>query len=144
MSIQNAISELTSDFKEIEVKDRLELLLEFSEKLPELPAKYSEHPDLLERVEECQAPVYLFVEVDSDVDKTVHLYFSAPAEAPTTRGFASILQEILDGAAASDILQVDDDFPNQLGLTEAISPLRMRGMRAMLARIKRNINEKLA
>lgn len=143
MSIQNAISELTADFKEIEVKDRLELLLEFSEKLPELPAKYSEHPDLLERVEECQAPVYLFVEVDADVDKTVHLFLSAPAEAPTTRGFASILQEILDGASASEILQVDDDFPNQLGLAEAISPLRMRGMRAMLARIKRNINEKL-
>jgi cysteine desulfuration protein SufE len=138
----NSIEELIEDFNSIGIKDRLNLLLEFSEKLPELPERYADHPDLLERVEECQSPVYLFVEVD-EADK-VHLFFTAPAEAPTTRGFASILQEALDGHSADEVLGVDDDFPSRIGLSEAVSPLRMRGMRAMLGRIKRQVREKRA
>jgi cysteine desulfuration protein SufE len=95
----------------------------------------------LERVEECQSPVFLFVEVDES--NIVHLFFSAPREAPTTRGFASILHEILDGRTVDEVLAVDDDFPGRLGLDEAVSALRMRGIRAMLYRIKRQVKEKI-
>jgi cysteine desulfuration protein SufE len=42
------------------------------------------------------------------------------------------------------VLAVDNNFPDELGLTVAVSPLRMNGMRAMLARIKRQIKEKTA
>ena len=135
-----SLEDLIDDFNSIGVKDRLTLLLEYSDKLPELPPKYSDHPDLLERVEECQSPIYLFVEVDGS--SKVNLFFSAPAEAPTTRGFASILHEALDGKTAEEVLAVDEDFANRIGLAEAVSPLRMRGMRAMLHRIKRQVREK--
>lgn len=141
MTNPDALEELIEDFNALGVKDRLSLLLEYSDKLPELPERYREHPDLLERVEECQSPVFLFVEIDNE--HNTHLFFSAPKEAPTTRGFASILHEILDGKSATEILEVDDEFPRKLGLTEAISPLRMRGMSAMLGRIKRQVREKL-
>jgi len=136
----DSVKELIADFSELSKNERLTLLLEFSDNLPELPARYAEHPDLLERVEECQSPVYLFVEVDENSD--VHLFFSAPAEAPTTRGFASVLAEALDGCSTETVLAVDPDFPDQLGLTEAVSPLRINGMRAMIARIKRQVREK--
>jgi cysteine desulfuration protein SufE len=136
---QNA-SELIEDFNSFSLKERLGLLLEFSEQLPGLPARYEGHLELLERVEECQSPVYVFAEVKAD--DTVDLFFSAPAEAPTTRGFASILNSVLNGHSAEEILAFDDDFPNKLGLSEAISPLRLRGMRGILARIKRQIREK--
>ena len=139
---REAISDLIQDFQELSVNDRLMLLLEFSEKLPSLPSRFADHPDLLERVEECQSPIFLFVEIDDA--KAAHLFFTAPAEAPTTRGFASILHEALDGLPAVELLAVDDDFPNNLGLAEAVSPLRMNGMRAMLGRIKRQVREKLA
>jgi len=139
---REAVSDLIQDFQELSVNDRLMLLLEFSEKLPSLPSRFADHPDLLERVEECQSPIYLFVEIDET--KAAHLFFTAPAEAPTTRGFASILHEALDGLPAVELLAVDDDFPNKLGLAEAVSPLRMNGMRAMLGRIKRQVREKLA
>ena len=137
-----SIDSLISDFNDLGVQDRLSLLLEYSDNLPELPERYLDHPDLLERVEECQSPIYLFVEVNED--KKVNLFFSAPAEAPTTRGFASVLHEALDGLPAEDVLAVDNNFPDELGLTVAVSPLRMNGMRAMLARIKRQIKEKTA
>ncbi|MEY3908108.1 MAG: hypothetical protein RLZZ90_15, partial [Actinomycetota bacterium] len=131
---------LVEDFSSISVKERLLLLLEFSENLPELPERYADHPDLLERVEECQSPIFLFVEVNDE--NRVDLFFSAPPEAPTTRGFAGILHEALNGHSAEEVLGVDDDFPSKLGLAEAVSPLRMRGMRAMLYRIKRQVAEK--
>lgn len=133
------VDSLVSDFQSLGIKDRLNLLLEFSENLPELPARYKDHPDLLERVEECQSPIFLFVEV---TDGKVHLFFTAPAEAPTTRGFASILHSVIDGLTVAEALAVDDDFPSKIGLSEAVSPLRMRGMRGMLARIKRQVSEK--
>ncbi|PJI52519.1 cysteine desulfuration protein SufE, partial [Methylobacterium radiotolerans] len=69
----------------------------------------------------------------------VRLFFSAPPEAPTTRGFASVLHEGLDGLTAAEILAVPDDMPEELGLTRLVSPLRMRGMAAMLGRIKRKV-----
>jgi len=137
-----ALAEIRTDFRELGVKDRLQLLLEFSNELPELPAKYSEHPDLFERVEECQSPVFIFVEVDDA--KIVHLFATAPREAPTTRGFASILVQGLAGLSVEEVLAVPDDYPSDLGLTEAVSPLRIRGMTAMLGRIKRQVREKTA
>jgi cysteine desulfuration protein SufE len=133
------VASLVSDFQSLQIKDRLNLLLEFSENLPELPPRYADHPDLLERVEECQSPIYLFVEVNSGI---VNLFFAAPAEAPTTRGFASLLHSVIDGLPVSETLSFDDDFPSKIGLSEAVSPLRIRGMRGMLARIKRQVAEK--
>jgi cysteine desulfuration protein SufE len=130
---------IVDEFQNIEAQFRLELLLDFANLLPELPERYLEHPDLLERVEECQSPVFLFVEV---LDGKVELFLTAPKEAPTTRAFASILHQSLNGHSVDEVLSFDDDFPSQLNLTELVSPLRMRGMRGMLARIKRQVSEK--
>jgi cysteine desulfuration protein SufE len=136
------LQQIREDFLALEVRERLQLLLEFSNELPELPERYLDHPDLLERVEECQSPVFIFVEVDDT--QLVHLYATAPREAPTTRGFASILAQGLAGLTAEQVLAVPDDYPNTIGLTEAVSPLRIRGMTALLGRTKRQIREKLA
>jgi len=109
------------------------------EGLPELPDRLKDHPELLEQVVECQSPLFLTIETGNHDDGAVHLFFKAPAEAPTTRGFAGVLHEGLDGLTADEILAVPDDMPELLGLTRAITPLRMRGMTAMLGRIKRKV-----
>ena len=142
-----ALEEIAEDFAALSARDRLTLLLDFSDGLPELPVRYSEHAELLERVDECQSPLFLVVEVDDAVaslDGTVHLYFQAPPEAPTTRGFAGILYEGLDGLTVREVLAVPDDAPYRFGLAEAVSPLRLRGMVAMLSRIKRQVRLKSA
>jgi len=135
------LAETREDFLALGVKDRLQLLLEFSNELPELPERYLDHPDLFEKVEECQSPVYIFVEVEHD---RVHLHATAPAESPTTRGFASILVQGLDGLSVDDVLDVPADYPQSLGLAEAVSPLRVRGMTGMLGRVKRQVRERVA
>jgi cysteine desulfuration protein SufE len=141
-ALPKALAQIREDFHELELRDRLQLLLEFSNELPELPERYVDHPDLLERVEECQSPVFMFVEVDDR--NVVHLFVTAPKEAPTTRGFASILVQGLAGLTVDEVLDIPDDFPQDLGLTEAVSPLRVRGMTALLGRAKRQIREKTA
>lgn len=128
------------DFLALSGNDRIQLLLEFANELPELPARYADHPELLERVEECQSPVYIFVEVDAE--KRVSVFATAPQEAPTTRGFASILVNGLSGLTTDQVLAVTPDFPNMLGLADIISLLRLRGMSGMLGRIKRQVAEK--
>lgn len=129
------LAEVVSEFNEVSGQDKLRLLLEFSDELPPLPADLEEAA--MEPVPECQSPLFLHVDA-SDTDR-VRLYFSAPAEAPTTRGFASILATGLDRQPAADILAVPDDFYAELGLAALISPLRLRGMSAMLTRIKRRL-----
>lgn len=137
--LPQAMAELADDFHAVSERERLQLLLELSRELPELPPRFADSLESMERVDECQSPVFLAVEVEDDADRTVHLFFDAPLEAPTTRGFAGILHEGLDGLPAEQVLGVPDDAPYRFGLAEAVSPLRMRGMVGMLSRIKRQV-----
>jgi cysteine desulfuration protein SufE len=140
MTTTTQAQEIIEAFREVPENLKLELLLEYSEALPALPERYQDSPELLERVEECQSPVYLFVEV-SPTD-LVSIYLTAPDEAPTTKGFASILQLALDGHTSEEVLGFDESFVDEIGLTDLVSPLRIRGMHGMLTRIKRQVTEK--
>ncbi len=135
MSLPAPLAEVVAEFAEVEGQDKLRLLLEFADELPALPGHLAEAA--MEPVPECQSP--LFLHVDAADPERVRLFFSAPPEAPTTRGFASILAAGLDEQPAADILAVPEDFYSELGLAALISPLRLRGMSAMLTRIKRRV-----
>lgn len=151
------LAEVIDDFDALSEPDRLQLLLELSDDLPDLPERYADVE--MEQVHECQSPLFLAVELEGGAsgagdggagdgggaaEPVVRLFFRAPPEAPTTRGFAGILHTGLDGQPVSAVLGVPDDIPFRIGLSQAVSPLRMRGMVAMLARIKRQIRDKSA
>ncbi|GEM47778.1 SufE family protein [Deinococcus cellulosilyticus] len=116
---------------------RLQALLDFSKRVPPLPERLQADHDQMEQVHECQSPFFLFSEVE---DGKVHLYFDAPQEAPTVRGFAGILLEGLQGATPEEILNVPDDFYFNMGLSELITPMRLRGMGAILTRLKKQLS----
>ncbi|MBF0816160.1 SufE family protein [Microbacterium paludicola] len=136
-----ALAEIRDEFLELDEPERLQLLLEFSRELPEMPAEYADHPERTERVAECQSPVFIVVEVADDDAVTMHA--TAPAEAPTTRGFASILTQGITGLSAGEVLAIPADYPQSLGLTRAVSPLRIAGMTGMLMRAKRQVQARL-
>jgi cysteine desulfuration protein SufE len=137
-----ALAEIVDLFATSPPRDRLELLLDYGQMLPALPERLSAHPERLERVPECQSPLFAAAEVDGD--GRVHLYFDAPAEAPTTRGFAGIFHAGLDGQSAAAILAVPGDVTARLKLAEVVSPLRMRGASALLERVQRQVREQVA
>ena len=119
---------------------KVEALVDYSRRLPPLPERIES--DGLEQVHECQSPFFLATEVDAD--DTVHLYFDAPMEAPTVRGFAGILLDGLDGEKADVILAVPNDFFYDMGLDEVVTRQRLNGMGAILARIKRQVSDATA
>lgn len=140
------LAEIRDDFLALTQNDRLQLLLEFSDELPALPPRLQGHEDELERVEECQSPVFITVTVgeDGDAPEVVRMHATAPREAPTTRGFASILARGLSGLTVEQVLAVPADYPLTLGLNEAVSPLRIRGMVGMLGRVQRQVRAAVA
>ncbi|WP_370328058.1 SufE family protein [Euzebya sp.] len=137
MPLPAKLEAIVADFASAPDELRTELLLEMSDELPPLPEGMDSSE--MEQVTECQTPFFLATEVDPD--GTVHLHFDAPPQAPTTRGFAGILHRGLEGATRDEVLAVEDDFGDRLGLARLISPLRMRGMAAILARLKRQLRD---
>jgi cysteine desulfuration protein SufE len=135
------LAEIVDEFASAPREVVLEMLLEFSDEVPPLPADFAGHEGM-EQVPECQTQFFLKAEVQPD--DTVVTYFDCPPEAPTTRAFAGILAEGLAGASTEQILAVPDDLYAKMGLATTISPLRIRGGTAILGRLKRQIREQIS
>jgi cysteine desulfuration protein SufE len=131
-----ALDAIIADLKGSDRQERIDLLLDFAKSLPPLPERLVAHKDASHRVEECQSPVYLFVELEGD---RVSLHADAPIEAPTVRGFVSLLVEGLNGATVEEVLQVPGDVVDRSGLGEILGMLRVRGLSGVLRRLKAEV-----
>ncbi len=134
------LDEIVAELGEADKQERIEMLIDFAKRLPPLPDRLSEHKDAAHRVEECQSPVFLFVELAGD---RVAIHADAPIEAPTVRGFVSILVEGLTGATAEDVLSVKADLIDRCGLPEILGMLRVRGLGGVLRRLKAEVTRAL-
>ena len=132
----SALDALVSELSDADRQERIELLIDLARNLPPLPGRLAAHKDATHRVEECQSPVYLFVELEGD---RVALFADAPIEAPTVRGFVSLLVEGLNSATVEEVLQVRDDLIERLGLPEILGMLRVRGLTGVLRRVKAEV-----
>ncbi|MBX3050368.1 MAG: SufE family protein [Caldilineaceae bacterium] len=131
-----ALAEIVEDFQAAEPADRLEYLLDFAMGMPDLPERLQSRRDEMEQVHECQTPVFVFTEI---VDGGVHFYIDVPRESPTVRGYAAIVAEGLDGVSPDAVLQTPEDIHYLLGLHEAISHQRLRGLHALMSYLKRQV-----
>jgi cysteine desulfuration protein SufE len=146
MTTENALPEklqnIVTMFRSAPKPLRLQALLEYSKKLPPLPEKYAEHPEFMQPVPECASPFFLVTEPHGPtMDDGVDMYFKVPEEAPTVRGYAGILAEGLAGATREQILNIPDQFYMEMGLSELITPMRLRGMGAILMRLKKEVGQ---
>ncbi|MDX2037533.1 MAG: SufE family protein [Isosphaeraceae bacterium] len=133
-----ALDEIISELSEAEPRERIELLIDFAKSLPPLPERLESLKDATHRVEECQSPVYLFVESE-DGGRKARLYADAPIESPSVRGFVSILVQGLDGTTPETIRAVPMDLVQRAGLEEILGMLRIRGLTAVLHRVKAGV-----
>jgi cysteine desulfuration protein SufE len=116
---------------------RLQTLLEYSRKLPELPERLRAARDLgVGRVHECQTPVFLFVEIEGG---QVTIHADVPRESPTVRGFLALLVRSLAGAVPADVAAVPDDLLDRTGLAADLGLTRTQGLTAILQRVKREV-----
>jgi cysteine desulfuration protein SufE len=128
-TVADKLDQIVAEFADLEPRERLELLLEFAESLPPLPAKYQAERDAgLHRVAECQTPVFIWVEL---VDGRIQIHADVAPEAPTVKGFVGILVDAYSGATPDQIETVPTDLLKRLGLLESLGMVRMRGLAAI-------------
>jgi cysteine desulfuration protein SufE len=131
------LDEIIAEFDGLDFQERLELLLDFAERLPELPEKYRAERDAgFGRVPECMTPVFMWIDVN---DGKVRILADVAPEAPTVKGFMSVLVEAWDGATPAEIADAPPDILRHMGLAEKLGMTRLRGMNAMVQRIKREV-----
>lgn len=135
------LQKIIEEFRMVTPRERLEYLLEFSMDMPDLPDRLHAQRDQMEQVHECQAPVFLFTEVTDD---KVHFYLDIPEESPTVRGYGAILVEGLNGSAPDAVLATPEEVYQLLGLHEAITPQRLRGLHSLMVYMKRQVREQVA
>jgi len=127
------LQDIVEEFGEAEGQDKLELLLEYSEKMPPLP-DWLDKDTNMEQVHECMTPVFVHAERENG---GMVFYFDVPPESPTVRGYAAILGDGLRGATPEQIVNLPADFFQAMGLHKVLSPQRLRGISAILAYLKR-------
>jgi cysteine desulfuration protein SufE len=129
-----ALEAIVSELGDADRQERIELLIDFAKNLPPLPDRLEKLKDAEHRVEECQSPVFLFVESDG---QKLAIHADAPIEAPTVRGFVAILVEGLNGSTVEEVLSVRGDLIERIGLPEILGMLRVRGLGGILGRLKK-------
>ena len=128
---------LIDEFADAEPRERLELLLDFSDKLPPLEEPYRAQRDAgMNRIHECQTPVFLWIDL---VDSRVRIVGDVAPEAPTVKGFVQLLIEACQGATPAEIRALPPDIVRRLGLLEALGMQRSRGLQGIVARIAREV-----
>lgn len=129
--------ELIADFQELDPEERLEELIELADDLPDVsPVRAASPPPESCRVQECQTPVYLWVDV---VDGRVQVEATVSPKSPTVRGLVAMLVDVANGAAAAEVLRLPDDLLEQLGLAESLGMTRQHGFQGVIRRIKREV-----
>ena len=132
--MSNALSDIIEAFQSVDAPTRLDLLLDYANSLPPLPAKYqSAAAKEMARVHECMTPVFLWFEKENG-----HLRIAAEVaeEAPTVKGFVSILAKAFDGSPCTEVAAVPMDLLQKLGLDGQIRMNRAVGLTAILARLR--------
>jgi cysteine desulfuration protein SufE len=122
-------------FRTLSREMRLQMLLNYAKKFPDLPEALQEARDEgLNRVEECQTPLFLWVGLE---EGRVRIHADAPKEAPTVRGFMGFLMEQLNGAAPEEVEALPLDLLERMGLGEVLGTMRTNGLSHVLIKIRR-------
>lgn len=127
------LAAIVDEFAAADGREKLELLLEYSDAMTPLPAHVASRPGLMEQIHECMTPVFVHAET---ADGLMHFYFDVPPESPTIRGYSSILGQGLDGSTPAEVLALPGDFYETMGLHGVLSPQRLNGIIAIIRYVK--------
>ena len=124
-------------FQSLNREMRLQLLIQYAKKFPELPAELAEARDAgMGRIKECQTPLFLWVAVK---DGAVTLHADVPRDAPTVRGFMGFLMEVLNGATPQEVAELPGDLLEQMGIGEVLGMMRTQGLGSVIHRVKTDV-----
>lgn len=129
MKIKEIQEEIVDEFSMFDDwMERYEYIIELGKKLPLIQEEFKTDNNLIKG---CQSKVWLQGEQNED-----KIVFTADSDAILTKGIIAILIRTFSNQSATDILDADMDFIDQIGLKEHLSPTRANGLVSMIKNIK--------
>ncbi|RJV00763.1 MAG: SufE family protein [Candidatus Poseidoniales archaeon] len=134
MSWPKAVQDIIDEFQDIEDQfERLEVLMDFSEEVDELPVSEWNENNL---VKGCQSIAHVVVVVN---DGIVHM--KSAADAKMVQGLQGILSIAVNGSTIQQVLDLTPDFAEEAGILNSLTPSRSNGFRTMFDMIQREVRE---
>ena len=134
MTWSPALQEVIDEFTEIEdAMERLEVLMDFSEEVDELPSEEWSEENL---VKGCQSRAHIVVE---QRDGTI--WIRAAADAKMVQGLMGILTIAINGMPPVKVLELTPDFVVEMGVLNTLTPSRSNGFRTMFDMIQKTVEE---
>ena len=129
MKIKEIQEEIIDEFSMFDDwMQRYEYIIDLGKNLPLIQEEYKTDENLIKG---CQSKVWLHGEQNGD-----KIVFTADSDAILTKGIIAILIRVFSNQTATDILNADMDFIDEIGLKEHLSPTRANGLVSMIKNIK--------
>ncbi|MFB9109304.1 SufE family protein [Flavobacterium gyeonganense] len=129
MTIKEIQDEIIDEFSMFDDwMQRYEYIIELGKSLPLIKEEYKTDENLIKG---CQSKVWLQGEQKDD-----KIVFTADSDAILTKGIIAILIRAFSNQKASDIINADTEFIDEIGLKEHLSATRANGLVSMIKNIK--------
>ena len=126
--IQEEIKDEFSMFDEENWDERYQYVIDLGKTLPLIDEKYKVEENIIKG---CQSKVWLHGKQNDG-----KIVFTADSDAILTKGIIAILIRTFSNQKATDILDADTKFIDEIGLKEHLSPTRANGLVSMIKQIK--------
>ena len=129
MTIKEIQDEIVEEFSMFEDwMQRYEYIIDLGKSLPLIDEQYKTEDNIIKG---CQSKVWVHAE-----EKEGKIIFTADSDAILTKGIIGILIRTYSNQKASDILDTNTDFIDEIGLKEHLSPTRANGLVSMIKQLK--------
>lgn len=131
MTIQEIQEEIKDEFAMFDDEnwdERYQYVIDLGKTLPLINQQYKTEDNIIKG---CQSKVWLHGEQNDG-----KIVFTADSDAILTKGIIAILIRTFSNQKASDILEADTKFIDDIGLKEHLSPTRANGLVSMIKQIK--------
>lgn len=124
--------------KQIQMIEELAIIDDPQERLAFVVDRARRRPPLTEaertaagRVKGCVSQAWLASEL-----RDGHCYFRCDADSPLVRGLLVLLADLYSGATPAEIVAIEPELIEKLGLARNLSPTRLNGLRSVRAAIR--------
>lgn len=129
MTIKEIQEEIVDEFSMFDDwMQRYEYIIDLGKNLPLIKEEFKTDDNIIKG---CQSKVWLQGEQHED-----KIVFTADSDAILTKGIIAILIRTFSNQTASEILESDMSFIDEIGLKEHLSPTRANGLVSMIKQIK--------
>ena len=131
------IVELIDDFSFFENwEDKYQYLIDLGRNVPKMDEKLKVDKNKLKG---CQSVVYFSNSVNNDGS----INFMANSDAAIVQGLIALMLKVYSGRKPQEILDIDTNFLQQIGLDEHLSSTRKNGLSSLISSIKNTAKLKL-